>query len=307
MIRENISFMSDGLKLVGHLYLPSNSNNKKFPCIVMGGGWCYVKELIQPEYAKYLVESGFAVLSFDYRNLGESEGGIRQHINPWEQIDDIINAVTFVYLHEKIDKDRIGVWGISYAGAHVFPVAVLDPRVRLVMSVVPMLDGWYNVLRANSNVGLRDLWDLINKDRIERFKTGQHGTIAHSAHPHDKPSSWPAPETWPVFKKFKETVAPNHQHWTTVQSFEYALRYDVTNFMKKIIHQPVLMVTSWYDDITMTEFEVPAFSTIPSPRKELVQVGGDASHMSLYDNENHLELVGSACAKFASKYLIDGN
>ena len=57
----------------------------------------------------------------------------------------------------------------------------------------------------------------------------------------------------------------------------------------------------------MTEFEVPAFSTIPSPRKELVQVGGDASHMSLYDNENHLELVGSACAKFASKYLIDGN
>ena len=63
------------------------------------------------------------------------------------------------------------------------------------------------------------------------------------------------------------------------------------------------MVTSWYDDITMTEFEVPAFQTIPSPRKELLQVGGDASHMSLYDNLDHLQIVGSACANFAKKYL----
>jgi len=51
------------------------------------------------------------------------------------------------------------------------------------------------------------------------------------------------------------------------------LSYDVTPYMKRIIHQPTLMVTSWYDDITMTEFEVPAFHTIPSPRKKRVQVG----------------------------------
>ena len=74
-------------------------------------------------------------------------------------------------------------------------------------------------------------------------------------------------------------------------------------FMKRIIPQPVLMVTSWYDDITMTELEVPAFNTIPSPRKELVQVGGDASHMSLYDNPDHVNIVGKACTDFAVKYL----
>jgi hypothetical protein len=73
--------------------------------------------------------------------------------------------------------------------------------------------------------------------------------------------------------------------------------------MKRIIYQPVLMVTSAYDDITMTEFEVPAFNTIPCPRKKLVQIGGDASHMSLYDNPNHLELVGKACAEFTKEHL----
>ncbi len=81
-----------------------------------GGGWCYVKELIQPEYAQFLEDAVYDALSFDYRNLGESEGEVRQHINPWEQIDDLINAVTYVCEREDIDDNRIGIWGISYAG-----------------------------------------------------------------------------------------------------------------------------------------------------------------------------------------------
>lgn len=302
MAREDITFNSDGLQLVGHFYTPDNVE-PPYPTVVMGGGWCYVKELIQPEYASFFTDAGFAALTFDYRNLGDSAGEPRQHINPWEQIYDLINAITYVESRDDVDAGRIGLWGISYAGGHVFPVAALDSRVRCVFSVVPMLDGYYNSLRANSNVGYRELLEVIANDRRERAKTGKHGTIAHSAHPHEKPSAFPAPETWPVFKKFKETVAPNHEHWTTVQSVEYVLGYDVTPYMKRIIYQPTLMVTSAYDDITMTEFEVPAFQTLPTPRKKLVQIGGDASHMSLYDNEDHLTLVGQACADWAKEHL----
>lgn len=300
--REDITFNSDDLSLKGHFYFPKDAR-PPYPTVVMGGGWCYVKELIQPEYAAFFAEAGIAALTFDYRNFGDSEGEPRQHIDPWEQIYDIINAVTYVSLREDVDEERVGIWGISFAGGHVFPVAALDRRVKTVMSVVPMLDGWYNTLRANSNVGLRELWDLIDKDRIERAKTGKHGKILHSAHPHETPSTFPAPETWPIFKKFKETVAPNHEHWTTVQSCEYVLAYDVKPYMKRITYQPTLMVTSWYDDITMSELEVPAFNTIPSPRKRLVQVGSGASHMSLYDNQEHLRVVGQACAEFAKDYL----
>lgn len=302
MAREDVTFQSDGLKLVGHFYTPDNVE-PPYPTVIMGGGWCYVKELIQPEYAEHFIKQGIAALSFDYRNLGESEGEPRQHISPWDQIFDIINATTYATTRDDVDNDRIGVWGISYAGGHVFPVAAMDSRHRLLISVVPMIDGWYTALRANSNVSLRAHWAHIEQDRINRFKSGKDGSIAHSAHPHDEPSAWPAPETWPVFKKFKESVAPNHEHWTTVRSVELAMMYDVQPYMKRIIHQPVLMVTSWYDDITMTELEVPAFNTIPSPRKELVQVGGDASHMSLYDNPDHVNIVGKACADFAKKYL----
>ena len=161
-----------------------------------------------------------------------------------------------------------------------------------------MLDGWYNALRFKCDC----LWDIVAKDRVERFKTGKHGTIAHSAHPHEKASVWPAPETWPVFKKFKETVAPNHEHWTTVQSFEYAIRYDVTPYMKRIIHQPTLMVTSWYDDITMTEFEVGISNYTESQKRVASSRWRCFSYVTL-DNLDHLQIVGSACANFAKKYL----
>lgn len=119
-----------------------NRTEPPYPTVVMAGGWCYVKELIQPEYAGFFVDAGMAALTFDNRNLGESEGVPRQHIDPWEQIYDIISAISYVSLHDDVDSSRIGVWGISYAGGHVLPVAALDPRAKVILSGVPILDGW---------------------------------------------------------------------------------------------------------------------------------------------------------------------
>ena len=44
MPRELIAFKSDGLEIRGHFYTPDGAN-PPYPCVVMGGGWCYVKEL----------------------------------------------------------------------------------------------------------------------------------------------------------------------------------------------------------------------------------------------------------------------
>lgn len=66
--------------------------------------------------------------------------------------------------------------------------------------------------------------------------------------------------------------------------------------MKRIIHTPVPMVTPAFDDITMTEFEAPAFNRRPSPTKKLVQIGGKGSYMSLYGSPDHLTLAGGARA-----------
>ncbi|MBI2528237.1 MAG: acetylxylan esterase, partial [Candidatus Rokubacteria bacterium] len=123
-----------------------------WPVIVMGGGWCYVKELIMPEYAQFFLREGLAALIFDYRCLGASDGEPRQHLDPWKQIADYRSAVDALsYLDEYegvIDRERIGVWGISYSGGHALVVGALDPRVKCVVSHIPIIEGWYNSMRA---------------------------------------------------------------------------------------------------------------------------------------------------------------
>ena len=39
-----------------------------------------------------------------------------------------------------LDADRIGVWGISYSGGHALILAAIDPRVKTIVSQIPVID-----------------------------------------------------------------------------------------------------------------------------------------------------------------------
>src|SRR3984893_18878968 len=107
MARRDIEFSSGGEIVRGWLYTPDDGDGP-FPVIVMAGGWCYVKELRQPHYAWEFVERGFAALVFDYRNVGASDGLPRQHLDPWEQLEDYRNAITYLSSRPDIHANRVG-------------------------------------------------------------------------------------------------------------------------------------------------------------------------------------------------------
>src|SRR3546814_15595498 len=73
-------------------------------------GWCYVREVTMPTYARKFAENGFNALIIDYRNLGVSGGDNRQHLDPWAQIRDYQNAISFLERHPAVDPDKIGAW-----------------------------------------------------------------------------------------------------------------------------------------------------------------------------------------------------
>ena len=128
----DVEFKSAGTTIRAHLYLPAGPG--PHPVVVMAGGWCYVKELVQPEYARVFAAAGVAALVFDYRGFGTSDGEPRQHIDPWAQIEDYKNALSYVETRPELNAARIGLWGISYSGGHVLIVAATDPRVQCVVS-----------------------------------------------------------------------------------------------------------------------------------------------------------------------------
>ena len=79
--RLDVEFQSEGTKVRGWLYVANESHRS--PAVVLAGGWCYVREIVMPVYAKAFAEAGINALIFDYRNLGVSDGDDRQHLDPW--------------------------------------------------------------------------------------------------------------------------------------------------------------------------------------------------------------------------------
>jgi uncharacterized protein len=303
MTIEQVSFTSAGEIVRGDLYLPEGPG--PHPVIVMAGGWCYVKELRQPQYAEEFVSRGFAALIFDYRRLGASDGEPRQHIIGWDQIEDYRNAITYLCLREDIDSDRVGAWGISYSGGHVLILGAVDPRVKVIVSNVPVIDGWVNMNRVHGSERMRRLQQLVLDDRRQRYVTGEHSYIGMSATPQgigDEFTVWPFDEIRDVFLELKKTQAPRHEHRNTVASLESLLAYNAAPYAARIVNKPVMMIVAEADDITLWDLETEVYQSIPSVDKKLVVLPA-TSHMTLYSDLTALDLAAKAAASWFTAHL----
>jgi fermentation-respiration switch protein FrsA (DUF1100 family) len=303
MKTQEIEFSSEGVTVRGDLLLPDGDG--PHPVVVMAGGWCYVKELRQPQYAEEFVRRGFAALIFDYRTIGASDGAPRQHLDPWAQIEDYRNAITYLETRSDIDADRIGVWGISYSGGHVLVLGAIDPRVKVVVSNVPVIDGYHNMWRVHGTERFRRLKDAVLEDRRKRFETGEHGYITMSATPAGPESdlaTWPLDEVKVVFEELQKTQAPRHEHRSTLASVELLMQYDATPYARRIVNKPVMMIVANDDDITLWDVETTVFDSIPSNEKRLV-VLPSTSHMTLYSNLTALDLAAKAAGTWFTEHL----
>jgi cephalosporin-C deacetylase-like acetyl esterase len=305
MNREDVQFQSEGTKIKAWYYKPDGA--KACPAVVLAGGWCYVRELVMPYYAQAFAEKGIGALIFDYRNLGASEGEPRQHLDPWMQIRDYQNALSYLGTRKDVDAERLGAWGISYSGGHVLVLAATDPRVKCAVSQIPVVDGYRNMRRVHGTMGYRKLWATILDDRKRRFEDpASRLYIPHAtAEPERDLSTWPFPETYHTFKKLKETEAPLYQNSSTVESVDLLLNYDIMPFVRRIYDTPTLMIVAEGDDLTLWDLEIEAYNAIAAARKELV-VLGHTTHMTLYSDQQKLQTAARSASGWFVKHLQPG-
>ncbi len=302
-MQRNVEFQSGGEVCRGTLITPDGGPGPH-PILVMAGGWCYVREIVMPHYARFFVEARVAVLMFDYRHLGASDGEPRQHIDPWRQIEDYRNAISFAEGLPEADPERIGIWGISYSGGHALITAALDSRVKFAVSNIPVVDGWVNMRRSHGELRFKQLREAILEDRRRRFANPDHrGYIPMSApDPTSTLSTWPYPEVGEVFARIKEAEAPLHEHRSTLESTELLLTYTVFPYVARIVNMPVLMLVADGDDITLWDQEIEAFNQITSNSKRLFVIP-QASHMALYSSRTRLEIAAGYTAGWLSETL----
>jgi len=117
-MRQDITFLSDGRKLVGHVYLPDDrSADQQRPAVVVVGASSGTKEQTPAEYSQRLVRLGYVALAFDHTTYGESDGTPRSDENPFAKSEDIKNAVTFLTSRERSTEAGSRPWASAVAAA----------------------------------------------------------------------------------------------------------------------------------------------------------------------------------------------
>ncbi|MFG1456276.1 alpha/beta fold hydrolase [Xanthobacter sp. VTT E-85237] len=144
--RSVVIATSDGARLVGTLYTPPNHADHG-AAIVMSHGFAALAAHFLWRFAEAFAAAGFAVLVYDHRNFGGSSGEPRHEIDPWQQIRDARDVITWLSLQPGVNSDRIGLWGSSYSGGHALVLGAIDRRIACVVAQVPTISGYQQSLR----------------------------------------------------------------------------------------------------------------------------------------------------------------
>lgn len=177
-MKQPISFYSEGVRLVGDVYVPDGLEaGERRPGVVLCHGYTGVKDIYLPDNARVLNDAGFVALTFDYKGWGDSEGP-RSRLAPYSRVADVQAALTFIGTLPSVDPDRLGIYGTSYGGATVVWVGAIDERAKCVVSVVGIGNGarWMRSVRRPDE--WHDLRARAHEDRIKRALEGKSQLVA---------------------------------------------------------------------------------------------------------------------------------
>jgi len=272
-MRRDIEFQAEGAVLRGWVYVPDRASGP-FPTVVMAHGFTAVKEQYLDRYAEVFAAAGLAVLVFDNRNFGASDGEPRQEIDPVQQIRDYRHAITFARTLSEVDRMRIGVWGTSYSGGHVLVVGAVDRRVKCVVSQVPTTSGSAGALRRVRPDLLPAVLARFDADREARFAGKPPVTIPAVAEDPAAICSMPGPDAWAFFMESQARFAPSYRNEVTLRSGEMAREYEPGIYAPRISPTPLLMIVATHDTLTPTDLALDAYQRALEPKNLVLITGG---------------------------------
>lgn len=269
--RETINFQSDDINLTGWLYLPDinepKHSNQPHPAIIMTHGFSALKEHNLDQYAQAFAEAGFAVLLYDHRCFGESQGRPRQSIDPALQIKDYQAAITYLSHRPDINADRIAVWGVSYSGGHVLVLGAIEPRICCVIAQTPFVSGEQATLKK---IPFKR-WEALEKYLATAEKNNTPIPIIPPKDPHQTSLFAGDNQALSFF-----TQQPQWQNSITPDSLQKAITYEPHTYAPHI-QKPTLMITTDNDRVTFTDLQQQTFDRITTPKQQIILPGGHFS------------------------------
>lgn len=155
---EDVRFVNthDDITLAGTLTIPQGPGPFPAAVLVSGSGphdrdANFMGHPLFKVLAEHLAQSGIAVLRYDDRGVGESEGDF-PNASPPEFATDALAAVEYLAGHPSIANDQIGILGHSEGAIAALIAADASDKVAFLISLagpgIPGIDGLKASLRA---------------------------------------------------------------------------------------------------------------------------------------------------------------
>lgn len=232
-----LPFFSDGYRLDADLHVPDdNGDGAPYPIIIAASGYQGLKVIHPERFARALTPHNFAVLAFDYRGFGLSEGE-RGRLVPQEWALDVRAAVDRVSNHPLIDPDRVALVGWGLGGGVVVSEAADDPRVKAIASCNGIADGYRSTRNMHDEASWNSLLERVEQDRAHRTTFGRSEIT----------SPWDIvrldldnrTDGYVVEELYK---APGFGAGVNLESADYLLRFRPEEQASKLNNQPLLVV-----------------------------------------------------------------
>ncbi len=270
-MQENVTFMSDGLKISGVLCLPDNApKGKKLPCIMVLHGFGSNKTSDNVKIpCKMLNEWGYAALGFDMRGCGESEG-TRANLICMEQVADTRSAVTFLQSRPEIDGSKIGVLGSSFGAAVAVYAAGVDERIGACISS----GGWGNgKIKFQGQHPGEEAWAKFTKmladGKAYRAKHGKSMMVGRY-------------DIVPIPGNLRHNLAEKSHDEFTAETAQSMYDFTADDVVGKIAPRPLLLLHSSVDTVTPTEQSLRMFNLAAQPKD-----------LHLFSETNHFMFAAS--------------
>ncbi|MCT2593560.1 alpha/beta hydrolase [Streptomyces sp. N2-109] len=273
MISRPFPFFSSGLRLDADLHLPDDGGAAApYPVVIPASGYQGLKVIHPERFARALTARGYAVIAFDYRGFGLSEGE-RGRLVPQEWAEDLRAAVDRAGATGGIDAGRIGLLGWGMGGGVVIAEAAEDQRVRAVAAVNCISDGARSTRNMHDEASWNSLLERVTEDRGRRAALGRSEIVSPwdivRLDRDDRTDGYVGEELY---------KAPGFGSGVSLESADMLLRFSPQSIVHRIAPRPLLVVHGAENELHR-----------PEEAQWLYEQAGEPKRLHLIEGAGHTE------------------
>lgn len=289
---EEVSFRNGDVNLRGTLVLPIETIGP-YPTVVFAHGSGSATRWWGMYWASELSQIGVATLLYDKRGCGESQGDWRQSTLD-DLASDIVSAIKVLQQNPSIDKNRIGIYGVSQGGWVASRVSAMTNNLAFVIvnsggGIKPSDEEIFsydlNMKFAGINEKGREEGIKLVKKYFQYLGSGEGRSELSASMKAAKNEPW-----YPVLGLERILVSDdNRKNW------EWVSTYDPKDDIREM-KMPVLLMFGDQDINNPTDISVMNWTNA------LDEAGNDNYQVNIFKGAGHGLTVGGHHTKGFPKY-----